>query len=110
MRANENIKKYWKNAHRTNTDGEYAQYYAANGTPIQTYGKSLFNVSLGLRRNFAWNFTIADVTSSIIGADYLFEYGLMVDLKRRRPIDSTTKLTTKGEIVTLITPHKAVSF
>lgn len=98
LAATQQQQKNWKNALKRNDD-ECAQYFAANGTPIQTYGKRLLNISLGLRRNFAWRFTIADVTASIIGADFLFEHGLIVDLRRKRLIDSTTGLTSKGEII-----------
>lgn len=49
---------------------------------------------LGLRRKFSWNFLQADVTSAIIGADFLAHFGLLVDLGNRRIIDGGTKLHT----------------
>lgn len=98
LAATQQEKTAWKNTLKRNDD-ECAQYFAANGTPIQTYGKRLLNVSLGLRRDFAWRFTIADVTTSIIGADFLFEHGLVVDLRRKQLIDSKTGLTSKGQII-----------
>lgn len=83
---------------RDDRDEVCARYYAANGTPIQTYGTQLLEVTLGFRRIFAWRFTVADVTTSIIGADFLFEFGLMIDIRGKQLIDRTTKLTTTGEI------------
>ncbi|XP_058827808.1 uncharacterized protein LOC131687734 [Topomyia yanbarensis] len=62
--------------------------FAANGTPIKVYGE----VMLGLRREFLWTFLIADVSSGIIGADFICHYDLLIDLKRHRLIDNTTKL------------------
>uniref|UniRef100_A0A1S4HDH2 Peptidase A2 domain-containing protein n=2 Tax=gambiae species complex TaxID=44542 RepID=A0A1S4HDH2_ANOGA len=55
--------------------------HAANGTKIRTYGNKFVSVVLGLRRKFSWNFSQADVTSTIIGADL-------------RLIDGGTKLHT----------------
>lgn len=69
------------------------ELYAANGTPIKTYGKQLITVNIGLRRNFDWEFLVADVTRPIIGADFLAHYGLLVDLKNKKLTDETTKLT-----------------
>lgn len=66
--------------------------FAANGTPIKTFGTISINVNLGLRRNFKWNFIIADVTNAIIGADFLDYYALLVDIKNKRVIDGITNL------------------
>lgn len=68
--------------------------HAANGTNIRTYGSKFVATDLGLRRKFSWNFLRADVTSAIIGADYLAHFGLLVDLRNRRLIDGHTKLHT----------------
>lgn len=55
--------------------------FAANGTPIATFGYFTSSVDLGLRRNFTWSFLIADVAKPILGADFLNEFGLLVDIK-----------------------------
>lgn len=68
--------------------------FAANGTPIKTYGKKIITVNFGLRRQFTWQFLVADVTKPIIGADFLAHYGLLVDLKNKKLIDEITKLST----------------
>lgn len=72
--------------------------YAANGTPIPTYGTRLIKVNFGLRREMSWPFTIADVTKPIIGADFLQQYGLLVDLKNRLLRDETTSLAAIGRV------------
>ena len=72
------------------------ELFAANNTRIQTFGTKLLNVDLGLRRRFNWKFLIASVPVPIIGADFLENFGLLVDLRQRRLIDSITKLTQVG--------------
>lgn len=67
--------------------------FAANGTPINTYGKRLITINFGLRRQFEWEFLVADVTRPIIGADFLAHYGLLVDVKNKKLTDETTKLS-----------------
>lgn len=66
--------------------------YAANNTKIKTYGEKIITLNLGLRRSFTWSFLVADVSKPIIGADFLRKFGLLVDLKKKKLIDTTTKL------------------
>lgn len=75
--------------------------FAANNSRIDTYGEQRIALDLGLRRKFSWNFTIAAVPYSIIGADFLKSYGLDVSLRDRRLIDNTTKLHTVASVTTL---------
>lgn len=70
--------------------------YAANGTPIRTYGTKVLNVNLGLRRDFCWPFTIADVEQTIIGRDFLSNFDLLVDSRRNRLVDNVTALGAKA--------------
>lgn len=77
-------------------DLDYTQLFAANGSPIKCYGRKLVTISLGLRREFSWRFIIADVTHSIIGADFLTNFGLLLDLRHKRIIDTATNLSTSG--------------
>lgn len=55
--------------------------YAANGSAIKTYGVLRKQVNLDMRRDFTWNFIIADVKQPIIGVDFLSEFNLLVDVK-----------------------------
>ncbi|BES93979.1 multicellular organismal development [Nesidiocoris tenuis] len=66
--------------------------FAANGTPIPTFGEQLIDIDLGLRRKFCWPFIIADVKCPIIGADFLANFGLLIDVKNKQLIDKSTKL------------------
>ena len=66
---------------------------AVNGSPIPTFGKKLLKVNLRLRRDFPFVFTVAQIDRPIIGADFLSHFGLTIDLKNKRIIDSVTKLS-----------------
>lgn len=65
---------------------------AANGTSINTYGTMKLHLDFGLRRDFAWNFLVANVDRPIIGADFMSHFGLLVDCKNSRLLDSVTSL------------------
>ena len=61
---------------------------AANGSAIPTYGKK--EMPLNYKdKHYKWNFIVADVFMPIIGADFLYFYGLAVDVRHRRLIDTT---------------------
>ena len=83
---------------RLSRDAKKAAYelFAANGTPIATYGTLAMELNLSLRRAFKWHFTIADVQTPIIDLDFLSYYGLLVDPRKRRLLDTTTQLTIRG--------------
>ncbi|GFT07072.1 retrovirus-related Pol polyprotein from transposon opus [Trichonephila clavipes] len=55
-------------------------------------------LDLGLRRVFRWPFIIAAVSQPIIGADFLRYYGLLVDIRHGRLVDSLTRLQTQGMV------------
>ena len=42
------------------------QLFAANGSPIQTFGEYLITVDLGLRRKFQWGFIFETVSNPIM--------------------------------------------
>ncbi|GFU10822.1 retrovirus-related Pol polyprotein from transposon 297 [Trichonephila clavipes] len=57
--------------------------FAANNTKIPAYGMVRKELNLGLRRPFIWTFIIADVSSPIIGADFLKALQPLIDLKKK---------------------------
>lgn len=79
--------------HRDKSKYELA---AANSSTIATYGTVPLVLNLGLRRDFTWNFVVADVSKPIIGADFLDHYKLLVDISNKRLSDSTTNRTIRG--------------
>lgn len=66
--------------------------YAANNTPIRTYGQKTMKLNFGLRRCFQWTFVLADIKTSIIGADFLRHFKLLVDLHKKKLRDTITNL------------------
>ncbi|GFW11169.1 retrovirus-related Pol polyprotein from transposon 17.6 [Trichonephila clavipes] len=60
-------------------------FFAANNTKIPAYGMVRKELNLGLRQPFIWTFIIADVSSPIIGADFLKHFNLLIDLKKKKP-------------------------
>lgn len=79
--------------------------FAANNSPINTYGNKLLLLDLKLRRAFKWIFIIADVAKPIIGADFLNFYNLLPDLRNRRLVDAQTLLSVPGQVVQCSTPQ-----
>ena len=63
------------------SDADCLPSVAANNTNINTYGTSKHVVDVGLKRDYTWNFIVADVQQPIIGADFLIHYSLLVDLR-----------------------------
>lgn len=70
--------------------------YAANETSISTGGVKILSLDFGLRRQFRWPFIVADVRKGILGADFLNNFHLLVDINKRRLVDGITKLCTSG--------------
>ncbi|XP_070155798.1 uncharacterized protein [Polyergus mexicanus] len=72
------------------------ELFAANGSTIMAYGWITMQPELGLRRPFPWRFVIANVTTPIIGADFLAYYHLLPDLQKGVLLDGKTNLHTIG--------------
>ncbi|XP_008212377.1 uncharacterized protein LOC103317179 [Nasonia vitripennis] len=69
-----------------NWKGKSADFklYAVNGSTIDVYGVTRRELNVGLPYKLSWNYAIADVPHSIIGADLLSHYHLLPDLKLKR--------------------------
>ncbi|GFX57131.1 transposon Ty3-I Gag-Pol polyprotein [Trichonephila clavipes] len=78
--------------------------FAANNTKIPAYGMVRKELNLGLRRPFIWTFIIADVSSPIIGADFLKHFNLLIDLKKKRLVDVETSLFTPCVFSNIVQP------
>ncbi|XP_044741875.1 uncharacterized protein LOC123302848 [Chrysoperla carnea] len=83
--------------------------YAANGTEIPTFGTTVLNIDLGLRRIFEWPFFIAKTSKGILGADFLRKFDLLIDLKNKKLIDAKTKLTVSAAIDKISREEEALS-
>ena len=75
-------------------------FQAANGASIATFCQRSLTVNLGLRHPFWWIFTIADDKHLIVvGADFLGHHTLLVDVKNKMLIESTTNLQTNKKLL-----------
>ena len=70
--------------------------FAANDSRIHIYGEKRISPNLNLRRDFPWNFYVAEIPYPIIGADFLAHYRLIPFLHESRLVDATTNLSTAG--------------
>ena len=89
-------------ANRT-TDTVGLPIVAANNTTINTYGTSKRIVAVGLKREYAWTFIIADIKQPIVGADFLINYSLLVNLKSRCLRDMKTSLAIPATLSSIKT-------
>jgi len=60
---------------------------AANGSTISTYGTRQISLRFG-GSTYSWCFILAAVNQPLIGADFLANYELLVDVAKRRLLDS----------------------
>lgn len=81
-----------------------ASLQAVNSSAIATFGQRSLTIDLGLRRTFRWIFIIADVRFAILGADFLTNFGLNVDIRSRRLVDCTTSLYVQGILAPVSAP------
>lgn len=72
--------------------------FAANSSPINVYGQKTLSLDFKLRRQFLWTFLIANVSTPILGADFLHNFELVPDLKYKCLRDLKTKFTTIGHV------------
>lgn len=79
---------------QTTNNKDTPTLFAANGSPIATFGSTKREINLGLRRKLSWEFIIAQVNQPIIGIDFLRFYNLLVDAKNNKLIDACTRLET----------------
>ena len=78
-----------------NAKPESPYLQAANGTLINTYGERYLNVNIGLRRDFLFQFIIADVKNAIIGADFLAKHKLSINMADKSITDILTNVSVK---------------
>nr|VZI07667.1 unnamed protein product [Spirometra erinaceieuropaei] len=81
-------------AHRFPNPGLHLQ--AASCAPIPIFVTLSLTLNFGLRRSFTWVFVIADVPHALLGSDFLAEFDLLVDCRRARLLDRTTRLSVRG--------------
>ena len=75
------------------------QLQAVNHTSISTYGIRSLTLNLGLQCTFRWAFIVADVRKPILGADFLHNFSLLVDIKHHQLLDGLTQLCAFRSLV-----------
>ncbi|KHJ40198.1 hypothetical protein D918_09744 [Trichuris suis] len=93
---------------RDATSSRQQHLRAVNNTQLVTYGSVGLKVDIGLNRIFSWTFTIADVRHPILGADFLHNFALVVDIRRGRLVDSMTKQYVRGTMSSISTLQLSV--
>ena len=78
-----------------NCPKSHLRLFAANESPIHTFGQQVMKLDLDLRRDFTWPFIIADVPITILGADFLKEFHLAPYLAKSCLIDMSTQRSVK---------------
>ena len=66
---------------------------AANGSFIKTYGKRTVTIQLPVAR-FRWNFFLANVSKTLLGADFLRANFLLVDIQHYRLVNAKSFTST----------------
>ncbi len=69
--------------------GSGVQLRTADGSPMDTYGSRCLALQFGSRR-FEWNFLLANVSTPILGSDFLRHNHLLVDIAGSHLLDSST--------------------
>ena len=83
-------------------------FQAVNNTSIRIYGSCSLSLNLGLQCTFRWVFVVDDVTNTILGADFLQHYSLMVDLGHPRLVDAVISLHVQGIISAVTSPSPSL--
>lgn len=68
---------------------------AVNNSPITTFGIHELNLDFKLGTSYVWNFVVADVSTPIIGADFLNYFHILPDLKLQKLINNTNMCSVK---------------
>ena len=77
----------------------------ANGQNITVYGEVKLQIRLPkLRRKFLWTFVVGDVTSPLLGNDFLAHFNMLVDCASKCLIDKTTSMSVLGEPISCPAP------
>ncbi|XP_066958808.1 uncharacterized protein [Macrobrachium rosenbergii] len=91
-----------------------ASLTAANGSPILSDGTKLLSVCIFGQR-YKWSFIVADVKTSLLGADFLAHFGLAVDVGPKCLLDTKScqslsqAMGPRVPTVCSIAPHQYAS-
>ena len=66
---------------------------AANGSEIATYGERAVEIDFGLGRTYNWVFHVADVTTPILGVDFLAACNININVHITSVSDKYTNMS-----------------
>ena len=66
---------------------------AANGSRMLTYSYKTLQLSFAGSK-YKWDFIVADISTPIIGADFLANFNLLVDMANHRLVNTSTLAST----------------
>ena len=66
---------------------------AANGSEIATYGERAVEIDFGLGRTYNWVFHVADVTTPILGVDFLAACNFNINVHNTSVTDKYTNMS-----------------
>ena len=79
--------------HRDCIAGTDTSLIAVKGSQILTYGYKALQLSF-TGSKYKWDFIVADVSTPIIGADFLANFNLLVDMANRHLVNASTLAST----------------
>ena len=80
------------NTNQTLSQNDVPTLVAANGSKIATFGRKEIMLRFG-KSDYLWNFIIADIQQPLLGADFLANFNLLVDVAGQRLL-STESFTS----------------
>lgn len=83
---------------------------AVNNSTIKTFGTKTLEIDLGLTMQFTWRFIIANVKHSIIGADFLTYFNLLIDLPSKRLLQANRNIQNNSNRISSITTQHSTCF
>ncbi|KAF8795289.1 hypothetical protein HNY73_003157 [Argiope bruennichi] len=73
--------------------------FAPNSSPINVYGqKKTLSLDFKLRRAYSWTFLIGDITTPILGADFLYFHELVPNMNNKCVTDLKTKFHSTDHV------------
>ena len=69
---------------------------AANGSEIATYGERAVEINFGLGRTYNWVFHVADITTPILGVNFLAACNFNINVHNATVTDKYTNVSTRA--------------
>ncbi|XP_014768969.1 uncharacterized protein LOC106868296 [Octopus bimaculoides] len=74
--------------------------HAIDSSSIATFDQISLRLDINLCRDFQWVFVVAEIPHPILGADFLDNFNLLIDVRRQRLVDGSMSLSTSAKTTT----------